>query len=200
MPWNYVTVGGVVGITASSIFFGANLATSFVFVPTLLLSAAPPILPTQHNGESKSSPVSTSSERPATKAPHLARQWQFMYDVGKKAGPFFALTASGSWLYTALKLPAGLRPQQRLFAAASFLSVAILPFTLGVMKRTNDELIRRANAATRGEEDERDAKAEEGTVGTYQTHDLLRWWATLNFMRALLHAGAIGCATTALIL
>ena len=182
MTWNNVIVGGIAGITFSAIFFGGNLGLSFIAVPTLLLSATPSNLPAQANGANRVSPTSTPSERPATKLPHLARQWQYMYNIGKGAGPFFALLASGSWLYAALKLPAGSNPQQRLFVIAAVLSVAVIPFTLGVMKWTNDELMLRADAATRSEDDKRNAEAEKGTVKTYQTHDLIRWWAKLNFM------------------
>ena len=129
MIGNHVFVGGVVGLTASSIFFGANLGMSFIFIPTLLLAAPPSASQAQLNGENTASLNSSSSERPAANPSHLARQWLAMYDIGKKAGPFFALLATGSWLYTALQVPAGFRTQQRLFAAASFLSIAILPFT-----------------------------------------------------------------------
>ncbi|KAJ9611591.1 hypothetical protein H2200_004775 [Cladophialophora chaetospira] len=182
MTGNGLIVGGVVGVTASSIFFGANLGMSFVFIPTILLPGPASTLPAQASGENRASQTSNSTQRPATKPEHLARQWLATYDIGKKAGPFFALTATGSWLYTALTLPAGLGTQQRLLAAASFLSVSIVPFTFTVMKRTNDELMRRADSATKGEEDKRNAGAEKGTVETYQTHDLLWRWAKLNFM------------------
>jgi len=123
-----------------------------------------------------------------------------MFDLGKKGAPFLALLASGSWIYTARQLPAGLKRQQRLLLIAAGLSVAIVPFTFGVMKWTNNELIRRANAATEGEGDDGRSGAQKGTVESYQTHDLLRWWSQLNMMRAMLHVGAIACATTVLTL
>ena len=161
-----VLLGSVLGLTSSAIFFGANLGISFIAVPTLLLP----------------SPNSTSSDVAATKSPHLAHQWQSMYDIGKKAGPFFALLATGSWAFAAQQLDMGSAVQQRLLITAAGLSVAIVPFTKGVMGRTNDELMRRASAAVRGEEGETKAGAEAGTVGSYQTHELLRWWAKLNLM------------------
>jgi hypothetical protein len=105
-----------------------------------------------------------------------------MYDLGKKGGPFFALLSAGSWLYTARQLPAALKRQQRLLQVATGLSVAIVPFTFTVMKWTNNELMRRANAATEGEDDDGRSDARKGSVESYQTHDLLRWWLQLNVM------------------
>ncbi|OAP58501.1 hypothetical protein AYL99_07591 [Fonsecaea erecta] len=196
---NTIILGTALGITSSAMFFGANLGVSFLTVPILLLPSPPSALPAPANSDNRASPTSTSAQRPATKFPHLARQWQVAYNIGKKAGPFFALLASGNWLYTARKLPTEAKLQQRLLLAATVLSVSIMPFTLGIMKRTNDELHRRADAATRGEEEDSKADAQKGTVEKYETHDLLRWWAKLNFMRALLHLGAIACATAALV-
>ncbi|KIW69322.1 hypothetical protein PV04_05204 [Phialophora macrospora] len=195
-----VIFGSVLGLTSSAIFFGANLGISFIAVPALLLSSPSSGLPVPANSENRASRTSTSSEKPSTRPPHLARQWQSIYDIGKKAGPFFALLASGSWLYAARRLSAGSRSPQRLLIAAAGLSVAIVPFTFGPMKRTNAELSRRANAAAEGEEEDGKAEARLGTVEGYQTHDLIRWWAQLNLLRALLHLGAIGCATAALTL
>ncbi|OAL30794.1 hypothetical protein AYO22_01414 [Fonsecaea multimorphosa] len=183
MSWKpNTTLGTALGITSSAIFFGANLGISFLTIPILLLPSPPPALPAPANADNTASPTSTSSQRPATKFPHLARQWQAAYDIGKKAGPFFSLLASGCWLYTVRNLPAEAKLQQRLLLAAAALSVAIVPFTFGVMKRTNDELHRRANVATRDEEEDSKADAQNGTVESYETHDLLRWWAQLSFM------------------
>ncbi|KIW75112.1 hypothetical protein Z517_11883 [Fonsecaea pedrosoi CBS 271.37] len=179
---NTVVLGTALGITSSAIFFGANLSISFLTVPVLLLPSPKPALPVPANSENTNSPTSSSSQRPATKFGHLARQWQEAYNVGKKAGPFFALLASGCWLYAAKHLPSEARLQRQLLWAASGLSIAIVPFTFGVMKRTNDELNRRADAATRDEEDDSKAHAQQGTVESYQTHDLIQWWAQLSFL------------------
>jgi hypothetical protein len=69
-----------------------------------------------------------------------------------------------------------------MFVAAAVLSMAIMPFTLTVMKRTNGELHRRALAAMQGKEEEAKAYAEKEGVESYQTNDLLRWWSTLNIL------------------
>jgi len=179
-------------------FFGGNLVMSFVTVPALLLQSPSSPLPAPANSENKSSPTSTSTAKAVTSASHLARQWQHVYDLGSKGGPFFALVACGSWLYTARRLPPGANLKQRLLLAAAGLSMSIVPFTFTAMKRTNGELHRRAGAATKGEDDETNTDAPAGSVETYQTQDLLRWWAQLNMMRASLHLGAIGCAVAVL--
>jgi len=193
-----VSVAGMLGVTFSALFVGANLGISYIAVPALLLPSPPSALPSPANAHNAASPTSTSSEKPATKPPHLARQWQDIFRMGSKAGPVAALLSSASFLYAFRRLPSGARLQQRLFIAAATSSLAIVPFTFGVMKRTNDELHRRANAATRGEEEESKAEAKEGSVESYQTPDLVRWWASLNFLRALLHVGSIGCAIAAM--
>ncbi|EXJ73444.1 uncharacterized protein A1O5_03204, partial [Cladophialophora psammophila CBS 110553] len=155
---------------------GANLSISFLTVPALLLPS-PSALPAPANSENTASPTSVSSQRPATKSPHLARQWQYAYNIGKKPGPFFALLASGNWLYTVNHLPAEAKLRHRLLLAATGLSTAVIPFTFGVMKRTNDELHRRANAATRDEEEGFKVEAPRGTVESCETHHLIQWWA-----------------------
>ncbi|ETI25073.1 hypothetical protein G647_04444 [Cladophialophora carrionii CBS 160.54] len=177
-----VILGSVLGVTSSAVFFGANLGISFIAVPTLLLSSPSSGLPVPANAENRASPTSTSSEKPWTRPSHLARQWHSIYDIGKKAGPFFALLASGCWLHAARRLSAESRSQQRLLVAAAGLSVAVVPFTFVVMKRTNDELTRRATAAAKGEEEDAKADARTGTVEASQTHDLIRWWAQLNLL------------------
>ncbi|KAJ4545793.1 hypothetical protein HRR78_006069 [Exophiala dermatitidis] len=194
----HITVAGTLGITLSAIFVGANLGISDISIPTLLLPPPPSPLPAPANADNAASPTAISSEKPATKSPQLARQWQHIYDIGKKAGPAAALFASTSFLYAFRNLPEAATRQRRLFLAAAVLCLSIVPFTFGAMKRTNDELGRRARAALQGDEDVANSDAAQGTIESYQTHDLLNWWATLNTLRASLHIGAIGSAITAL--
>jgi hypothetical protein len=176
------TLGTVVGLASAATFLGANLGISFITVPTLLLPSPASPLPAPANSENKASPTSTASPKPGTKASDLARQWQTVFDIGKKAGPVLALLASGSWLYTFQRLPASSTLQRRLLLIAAGLSVSIVPFTFVAMSRTNNELIRRAEAATRGEDSDGKPDAQTGTVEHLQTHDLVRWWAKLNLM------------------
>jgi len=171
---------------------------TYVTVPILLLPSPPSLLPSPANAPNDASPTSTSSKKPATPSSHVARQWQQAYSLGSRGGPFVALISCASYLYAARKLLPAARLPRRLFLAAAALSVAIVPFTFGFMKRTNDELHRRANAATSGDDGEANSEAREGAVESYNIHDLVVWWSRLNVMRAMLPAGAIGCAVAAL--
>ena len=85
-----------------------------------------------------------------------------------------------------------------LFLVAAALNISIVPFTLGVMAKTNNELIRRANAATAG----LDASPKEKGTGVekYQTPELVRWWGDLNMCRVSLQVGAMGCVVLAVAL
>ena len=90
------------------------------------------------------------------------------------------------------------RSSRILFLLAAALNLSIIPFTLGVMAKTNNELIRRANAATEGLDA---SPMEKGTgVEKYQTPELVRWWGTLNVYRASLQVGAMGCVVLAVAL
>ena len=176
-----MTMASTLGITSSALFVGANLCLSYIAVPALLLPSPPTPLPPPAHAQNAQSPTSTSSKKPATGSLHLARQWQEVYRIGSKAGPVAALGSSAAFLYAIRGLPSGSKIQQRLFLAAAGLSVAIMPFTFGVMKRTNDELHRRAKAAS-DEDAEDGVAAKKASVESYQTHDLVRWWAKLNLM------------------
>jgi len=194
LPVLAAPVAGTLGTTFSAIFVGANLGITYMTVPVLLLpSPATPLALPAHAPKN-----SASSQKPATEPGHLARQWQATYSLGSKGGPFAALLASVSYLYAARTLPSAAKLQKQLFIAAAGLSLAIVPFTFVIMARTNHELHRRADAATKGAEEDFKADAKEGSIESYHTPDLVRWWATLNIMRASLHIGAIGSAMTAL--
>lgn len=179
-----VKVGGTLGITFSAFFVGSAVTVAYLGVPTILLQAPTLPLPPPVNAPNAASPTSVSSEKPVAKPQHLARQWQNMYDVGKPLGMMSAVLGTGSFLYAMRHLPSGSRLQQRLLLVAATLTMGILPYTLTVMSRTNNELHRRADAATRGEDEESLAKtdAKAGTVESYQTHDLIRWWAKLHIV------------------
>lgn len=153
------------GIAFCSIFTGANLTISNATMPTLLLA------------QPRSS---TSLEQPASPSSHLARQWQNLYNIGSKAGPVAALGGAASFTYAARSTLSILPLQARLLYIAAGLCLGILPFTLVFMKRTNDELHRRANIAKKGEEAKIDASG--GVLESRTTPDLLQRWAGLNLM------------------
>jgi len=181
-----VPLAGVLGIAFSSMFVGGNWVITYVNVPVL-------VLPSSMSSADK-------AQKPEASPSHLARQWQMTYDIGSKAGPFLGVSSCASYLYAARELPSAAVIPKRLFVAAAVLSMAIVPFTFTVMKRTNGELHRRALAATQGKEEEAKADAEKEGVESYQTNELLRWWSTLNILRASIHVGAIGCGIAAMLL
>ena len=66
-----------IALTCSTMFVGGNAVITYLTLPSLLLS--PPSRGT--------SEASSNSSQPATHSDHLARQWQSVYDLGKKVGP-----------------------------------------------------------------------------------------------------------------
>ena len=166
-----------IGLTLCAIFAGGNLTISSILVPSLLLAS--PSAKSQPESEVKTT-TSNQSIQPVTDPSHIARQWQYIYNIGSAAGPVAALGGAASFLYAIRKLPASSIVEPRLLVAAAVLCVAVIPFTLLFMIRTNNELHKRANAATAGEEPKIDGTAA-GTEG-YQTPELVRWWAKLNLM------------------
>ena len=88
---------------------------------------------------------------------------------------------------------------KNLMVVAAALDFDIVPWTLIVMMPTNNELHRRANAASAGNDetvDRKDAKA--GSIPSYDTTSLVRRWNKLNIVRAMFHVGSIVCALTLL--
>jgi len=65
---------------------------------------------------------------------------------------------------------------------AAGLVVSIAPFTFIVMSRTNNELRRRASAASNDEDAGPLMDKQKGSVETYPTNDLVKWWSSLNTM------------------
>ena len=175
-------LAGTLGIGFSAIFVGANMAITYITVPVLLLPSASSPLPSPANAANEDSPTSTQSKKPVSKPSHLAQQWAALYSLGSKGGPVAAILASGSYIYAARKLVKASSFRGRLLYTAAALSLAIVPFTFGFMKRTNDELHRRAHAADQGEEADAKVGAKSGSVEGYQTPELMRWWSVLNIM------------------
>ena len=174
-----------IALTCSTMFVGGNAVITYLTLPSLLLS--PPSRGT--------SEASSESSQPATHSDHLARQWQSVYDLGKKVGPAVTLPGVAALLSAT---PVLRRSSRILFLLAVALNLSIIPFTLGVMAKTNNELIRRANAASEG----LDASPTDRATGVekYQTPELVRWWGTLNVYRASLQVGAMGCVVLAVAL
>lgn len=175
-------VAATLGIGISAIFLGANLAITYITVPVLLLPSPSSLLPPPANAPNDDSPTSASSKSPATKPSHLARQWGALYSLGSKGGPVAAILSFACYIYAARQSSNKADVQRRLLYTAAALSVAIVPFTFSVMKRTNGELHRREHAANQGEEADAKTDAQKDAVEGYQTPELIRWWSILNIM------------------
>jgi hypothetical protein len=201
MATSRVIIGSTIGITFSALFVGGNCAITYIGLPALLLPSQSSQQPSPENSTPTKAPLSTSASKPGTPSPHIARQWQIIYNIGSKLGPAVALISSAAYIFTMLQLPKSFVAQRRLFIAAAALAVMVGPFTFVVMQRTNSELHRRANLATQGiEEGDEMLKKKALGVGQYETTDLLRRWGVLNVIRASFPLMAIGAAATALVL
>jgi len=149
-----VPLAKVIAMTSSGIATGAIWSFSYVGVPVIL--QAPPDL--------------------------LARSWQTAYDIGAGTMPFFALAISSSFAFLAsqsTKQP-GRFPNQAfdptsplaLYTGAALAIPAIIPYTLGIMKPTNDRLLRKAK--------------EPNSISEGETRQLIRNWSGMNYNRAVI--------------
>ena len=113
-----------------------------------------------------------------------------MYNQGKtRIGPL-ALIPSLTYLYLAYNEHAAAFPAQgkaKAYAVAGALAAGIMPYTLLIMKSTNDKLM--AKAAEMKTLKETDEVVEVG-LGAETAHSLLDIWALLNIGRASLPAAA----------
>ena len=168
------------GIIFSSAFFGANAALTFIALPSYQLPApSKPFLPASEQGL-------------------LARQWQYCYSVGSKAGPVLALGSASAFIY-ASRLVASESSSRALYLGAAALNVMIVPFTALFMDRTNNELHRRANNYTAQSSDVGPKKdAQQGSIEEAETIGLFAWWNKLNLVRASFHLAAAALGVTAL--
>jgi len=182
-----------VGIALSSCFVGMGLSLSYIVVPTVLLPAS-----------STSTEGTTSSSKPCTSTPQLARQWRAVYDLGKAAALPIIFGSALSYGYAAFQLPDTLQTQRYLFIASATLSLLIPPYTLTMMQTTNTVLMQRAEAADAMKEIGEDDVTEVGMptasgLDGQRTEDLLKSWASLNVGRNALPVLSIACAITALV-
>lgn len=148
------------GILGAGWASGGIAALSLVTIPALLTSSLP--------------------------GPVLARQWASVYNKGKALMPVVAglsLVAFGFASYQSRQY--GNRWKQ--YASAAGLTIAIVPFTLGLMSGVNGQLMSQAAGAV---------GAADATTA-HDTLELLKKWSTLNLTRSLwpLLGAAIGLWT-----
>lgn len=116
----------------------------------------------------------------ALSTPTLAcQQWKKLYTLGRAFSPPLALISAGSfgWVW--------FHADQGAYAVAAGLVISIIPWTLIMMKGTNNSI-----ASFAGHQD-----GEEGEAAAIKK--LLDRWAALNFIRALfpLAGGVVGLVT-----
>ncbi len=127
------TAVSVIAVTASTAFFSANYALSFVAIPAILYSPSPK--------------PNTSIDTTKYTAFNLARQWQTVYNLGHRAGPFTAILAAVLFTYAAAYQEPQPEPtSQILLLTGACLAIVVIPYTLIFMQGHNDELHRRADA------------------------------------------------------
>ncbi|RAK95500.1 DUF1772 domain-containing protein [Aspergillus ibericus CBS 121593] len=163
-------IAQVIGLSGAAWLSGTIYSLSYISIPTLL---------TSH--QEHSIPLST-----------ITKQWAILYETGKNRVPPIAVLTASTFLYLAWSTRASTalaaiapRGSSSLYTVSAALVLAIMPFTVGVMKGTNDRL---KGWAGRGVVEGKNGGEEEEVVG------LLRRWAVLNGVRALwpLIGGIVG--------
>ena len=130
--------------------------------------------------------------------PLLSRGWKNAYQQGKTRVAPSALIPSLSYFYLAYHEYTAAFPAQwkvNAYAAAGVLAVGIAPYTLLIMKATNDKL--QAKAAEMSTLKKTDEVVELGLPESETAHKLLDFWAILNLGRAsfMLASGLLGAWT-----
>lgn len=119
-------------------------------------------------------------------APHplAVRQWRKLYSQGKAAAPPLAALSAMSFSFLAYKLSKTLNQTKgELYALAALSTISIVPYTLIVMRATNDKLTNKANdSETWSIKDEEDGL---GLEKGKSAKELLDWWGLLNFARGM---------------
>ncbi|KAE8453669.1 hypothetical protein EG329_009180 [Mollisiaceae sp. DMI_Dod_QoI] len=165
-----IRLAQTLGLTSSLILAGQTLTLSTFLIPRLLDSPTPLML----------------------------RQWNTMYQTGKKQGPPFALISALSYWYLSYQShlsPTSAKSSKVIaYALAGALSIGIVPYTLAFLMSTNAKLLKKV------EETKSLGKTEEITevgLGNQSAHALVDWWGVLNLGRGLLlvASGVLGAWT-----
>ncbi|KAJ5678877.1 hypothetical protein N7462_007121 [Penicillium macrosclerotiorum] len=181
-----IYIAQAIGTLGCSVAAGGIMTLSIMNIPNLTLPARRP--------PGATIPV---REVPGTPVAHLTHQWLDVYERGKQTYPLIALGASLANGYLAWALrdvtdPAGIdQSWTSFYVTAIAVTLGIVPWTLTVMKSTNDRLqahatrddAARAEGAAQmvfsAEEKARRAQQDE------EVPDLLQKWARLNLYRAV---------------
>ncbi|GKZ63366.1 hypothetical protein AnigIFM60653_007614 [Aspergillus niger] len=108
----------------------------------------------------------------------VVKLWNKIYDAGKSQNPPVAATTAAAFLYLAWSV----HPRSPttynlagLYTAAAVLTVSIVPYTILMMRPTNNALIKLAKS-----------RGELTATEVAQSNDLLGRWVVLNGIRSLL--------------
>ncbi|KAJ3809476.1 hypothetical protein EV368DRAFT_48170 [Lentinula lateritia] len=158
---NATRIAVALGLTGSAWCSGAIMSCSFIAVSALL-----------------------DPSIPSAAAGHTSIIWQNVYKRGKESIPFVAMSTSAAFVYAAYTVPnplslESIQRSKTLLLFGGLLTVGIIPFTLMVMKSTNDALHAKAASVQR--------RSKEGSVTLLDdgTKELARTWNILNFIRGL---------------
>ncbi|KAJ3792531.1 hypothetical protein GGU11DRAFT_693308 [Lentinula aff. detonsa] len=143
-------------------------------------------------------PALTDPNLPAAAAAHASCIWHNLYNRGKSTVPPIAISTAAAFAYAtyAIPNPFSLKLIQRsrnLLAVAGLFTVAIVPFTLLLMKSTNDALHAKALAVQERSRKGLDTLLDDGT------RELLSNWNILNFVRGIFPLAATGFGISAVL-
>ncbi|KAK2460998.1 hypothetical protein APHAL10511_006939 [Amanita phalloides] len=185
----------VIAILSSAFASGGIISLSLLTVPALLLPSAS--LP----------PSSSPSRAPATPLSHLAHQWLLIHHRGKHIYPSLAATSALAFSYLAT-YSLHSRPDKlaRMYVTAAAFTIAIVPFTLGVIMPTNRRIEAcamrhlRLDQESEKEEEEEDKDKAEREKEDQDMPQLMVKWAWLNTIRGVfpLMGAAIGATAATL--
>jgi len=176
-------VSASIGLALSSGFALTGISLSTQILPALYLQPSSPAANKegQQDGTTAATPYS-----------HSVRQWNIVYDYGKKTGPAVSLLAALSYITASFGLPNTLGERDvrfGLLVGAAVVQLMVVPYTLGIMGKTNKELIKRAGNSP-----------DTVYTGSAATKDILEKWGRLNLGRSIIPLLAAGCAISALVI
>jgi hypothetical protein len=148
-----------IGITTAGILSGGSLSLSFLVIPRLLESPAPVLL----------------------------SQWRSSFLITKKIFPLATLLASSSFFYLSYVVyssPFSIACIWQSYLVAGSLALAIVPYTLLFMTKTNKALLDRTKEENVLGLEEKMVENEAGRGKN--VHQLVDRWATLNLGRSAL--------------
>ncbi|PGH16073.1 hypothetical protein AJ79_02053 [Helicocarpus griseus UAMH5409] len=140
----------------------------------------------------------TSAQESNLPSPVLAKLWRNVYEKGKTQNPPIAIATAAAFFYLSWSVRSGTllfreaaENAATLYCTAGLLTLGIVPYTIAMMKTTNNALNEKAKAV----QSEPAVKVGAGD----ETEELVRKWTALNGVRSLFPlAGALVGAYAAL--